>query len=448
MKVKTISRSDMDYCRERKTDIYKVQRNLDPKLHPFEKAREYARALTSVKMDRMFAKPFLAALDGHGDGVYALAKHPTHIGSVASGDALGCVKVWSLTNRDCRWTVQAHKGFAKGVCFLPSLASETSSEKFISVGIDRMIKLWSVGTTTPVASFMASDALNAVDYHYHEPKFITAGTDVQVWEPERSEPLHTLRWGSETITALRWNKTETSLFGACGSDRTITLYDLRAQSPISKTVMALHANAICWNPMEALNFTVASEDHNLYTFDMRRMNKAQNILKDHVSAVMDLDYSPTGTEIVSGGFDKTIRVFEARAQRSRDVYHTKRMQRVWCTRWSNDNQYLISGSDEGNLRVWKAQASAPIGITSTRQKQAMQYAGALKKKYGHLDEIKRIDKQRRVPSMISNTAEKKQVMEQARKRRDRHVVEHSTSKAKRATIKVVPERTKNVLHTE
>lgn len=38
---------------------------------------------------------------------------------------------------------------------------------------------------------------------------------------------------------------------------------------------------------------------------------------DHVSAVLDVDYSPTGKEFVSASFDKTIRIFPKDAGRSR-----------------------------------------------------------------------------------------------------------------------------------
>lgn len=43
---------------------------------------------------------------------------------------------------------------------------------------------------------------------------------------------------------------------------------------------------------------------------MRRLKNPLNVFKDHVSAVIDLDFSPTGKEIVSGSYDKTIRIFE------------------------------------------------------------------------------------------------------------------------------------------
>jgi len=79
--------------------------------------------------------------------------------------------------------------------------------------------------------------------------------------------------------------------------------------------------------MEAFNFATAGEDHNVYIYDMRKMNRALNVLKDHVSAVLDVDFSPTGEELVTGSYDRSIRIFKSREGHSRDVYHTKRMQR-------------------------------------------------------------------------------------------------------------------------
>ena len=49
--------------------LSKVPRNYSPSAHPMEEAREYKRALNAVKLEKVFAKPFLASLDGHRDGV-------------------------------------------------------------------------------------------------------------------------------------------------------------------------------------------------------------------------------------------------------------------------------------------------------------------------------------------------------------------------------------------
>ena len=74
-------------------------------------------------------------------------------------------------------------------------------------------------------------------------------------------------------------------------------------------------------------FAVANEDHNAYMFDMRKMNRALNVLKDHVAAVMDIEFSPTGEELVTASYDRTVRLWTRTHGHSRDIYHTKRMQR-------------------------------------------------------------------------------------------------------------------------
>jgi len=72
--VKTISRSEINYTKEIQADRIKIHRNLDPTLHPLERAREYTRALNAVKLDKIFAKPFVGDLHGHKDGVFLYGK--------------------------------------------------------------------------------------------------------------------------------------------------------------------------------------------------------------------------------------------------------------------------------------------------------------------------------------------------------------------------------------
>lgn len=44
------------------------------------------------------------------------------------------------------------------------------------------------------------------------------------------------------------------------------------------------------------------------------------------------------------------------------------MQRVRVVQWSLDNKYIISGSDEMNIRVWKARASEKLGMVKINDK--------------------------------------------------------------------------------
>ena len=89
----------------------------------------------------------------------------------------------------------------------------------------------------------------------------------------------------------------------------------------------MKSNALSWNPTLPTVLLLASEDHNLYTFDIRQLATPTQIFKDHVAAVTSCEWSPTGEEFVSGGWDRSVRIWKRDEGRSRDVYHTKRMQR-------------------------------------------------------------------------------------------------------------------------
>ena len=186
------------------------------------------------------------------------------------------------------------------------------------------------------------------------------------------------------------------------------------------------------------------EDHNIYMFDMRKLNRALNVLKDHVSAVMDIDFSPTGQELVSASYDKTVRLWDRANGHSRDIYHTQRMQRVFCATFTPDAQYVLSGSDDGNIRLWRANASKREGIKSARQRQKLEYDDALKERYKHMPEIRRIKRHRHVPKQVKKAGEIKGEELAAIKRRRENERKHS----KKGQVPRRSEREKMVLATE
>ena len=78
------------------------------------------------------------------------------------------------------------------------------------------------------------------------------------------------------------------------------------------------------------------------------------------------------------------------------------MQRLSTVQWTLDDKYIISGSDEMNIRIWKARASEKLGILRPREKLALNYNEALKAKYAAHPQISRIKRHRHVPKYIYN----------------------------------------------
>ncbi|KAJ7176558.1 WD40 repeat-like protein [Mycena filopes] len=443
MKIRVLQHDSAVHLPQRPGDPTPTSRNLDPLMHPFARARERTRALNAAKMDRMFAKPFIASLEGHVDAVEVLAKQPGSLTTVASGSWDGGVIVHHLARRSrLLYAPQAHKGKVSGVCF-------SRDGRLFTCGVDRNVKLWSLdGSQTenpqPLTVFSGKSAFNAIDHHNTDPLFATASNLVQIWDETKSLPVSNLTFptSTETITSVRFNLSETSVLASIGSDRTFTLYDIRTGKAERRVVMQMSSNALSWSPTFPTTVLLASEDHNLYTFDIRHLAAPSQIYKAHVAAVMSCDWAPTGLEFVSGGWDRTVRVWKEGRGHSPEVYHTKRMQRVSSALFTSDARFVLSGSDDGNVRIWKAKAAERLGIVTARERAAIEYRESLKDRWKMDAEVGRVVRSRHVPRPVYQASKLKRTMLDAQRVKEERRRKHTRAgeakpKAERKKLVVV-----------
>ncbi|TFK52971.1 WD40 repeat-like protein [Heliocybe sulcata] len=414
----------------RRGDPTPTSRNLDPSMHPFAKARERKRALNAAKMERMFAQPFVAAFEGHTDAVEVLAKQPESLTTIASASWDGEIILHDLGRREqiARFS-GAHRGKISGLCF-------ADEERLLSCGVDRTVKLWRVAeqgesTPEPISVFPGKTVFNSIDHHRTDPLFATASNTVQVWDETKSAPISDLTFptSTETITSVRFNLSESSVLASIGTDRTFTLYDIRTGKAERRTVMRMRNNALSWSPTFPTSILLASEDHNLYTFDIRSLSTPTQIYKAHVAAVMSCDWSPTGLDFVSGGWDRTVRVWKEGVGRAPEVYHTKRMQRVLSTAFTQDARFVVSGSDDGNVRLWKAKAHEKLGIITARERAAIEYRDTLKDRWKHDQEVGKVHRSRHVPKPVYKAAELKRTMLDAERVKEERRRKHTRAGA-------------------
>ena len=71
----------------------------------------------SAKMEKMFAKPFLHALDQHSDGITVLSKSHQNLTDMLSGAADGELILWNLPEKHARFQINAHVGMVRGTAF-------------------------------------------------------------------------------------------------------------------------------------------------------------------------------------------------------------------------------------------------------------------------------------------------------------------------------------------
>ncbi|KAL4065927.1 WD40 repeat-like protein [Scleroderma citrinum] len=447
MKISVLQHAPSAHLPARPGDPTPTSRNLDPLMHPFSRSRERMRALNAAKMERMFAKPFIAALEGHIDAVEVLCRKPGTLNTVASGSWDGGILVHNIAERKQVHRIQdAHKGKVSGLCF-------SQGDRLISCGVDTNIKLWDISSQNqeveqkPLDVFSGKSPFNSIDHHRSDPLFATASNIVQVWDETKTAAISNLTFPTamETVTSVRFNGSETSVLGSIGSDRSFTLYDIRTGKAERRVIMQMRSNALAWSPTFPTLVLLASEDHNLYTFDVRQLANPTKIYKAHVSAVMSCDWGPTGLEFVSGGWDRTVRIWKEGQGTHPEVYHTKRMQRVSSTTFTADARFVVSGSDDGNVRIWKAKAHEKLGVVTARERAAIEYRESLKERWKYDQEVGRISRARHLPKAVHQASKLKQTMLEAQRVKEERRRKHtragdSKPKAERKNV-VLAERT-------
>lgn len=431
MKLQIISKKNKDIRHAKSKSTCSFYRKTDQCLHKFKKAHEYKRAINAAKLERIFAKPFVAALR-HEDSVTCMAKNVIHPNLLLTGSADGVIRYWDLTAMKCLTKLIGHKKSIRGI----SLGH--NGESCVSCSDDCSVKLWDIRSDLseseplspnlkPRLEFFGEHPYNQIDHSLSEPIFLTGGETVTLWEYCRQKPYSNFAWGADSVNSVRFNPVEKAIFAASGSDRNIVLYDSRLSKPVHTLSMQTRTTAISWNPIAAFNFTASNEDSNLYTYDMRRMKTALFVHTDFVSSVLDVDYSPTGHEFVAGSYDRSIRIFGRNSSHSREIYHTKRMNRVLTVKFSSDAEYVFSGSDDMAVRIWKAVASKQQTPLLQSEKRNQDYKCAIVKRYQKLPEVDRILNKRIVPKSIFKTNKLKREMEKAERRKRKNVSKRNNS---------------------
>lgn len=400
MKIESIYHSKNVRKKENKGDRPINMVSKDPIHHPFLLEREYVRALNATKIDRMLAKPFIAALSHHKEGINKLAK------SYSSSHFLSS----SYDNKVILWELKSREIISQFQMKEPVNAITLDSNNNVYITQEKTFKNYTLNNNIIYTNNYKITSLDSLD------NTIASGTTngIAIFDINRITPKCSFRM--DDVTNIKYNRSFKYLIG--GIERMkINIADTRSQ----KEVLCINSeNNICMNfsQKEGFLFCTGNEDGNAYLYDLRNYEKPLGIYRGHTNAVVSIAFSPNGKEIATGSFDKTIRIFNKEDRKSKDCYYNDRMQLVHGVEYSNDGMFIISGSDDSSLRIWKADASRKSGAMSKMEKASLSYKEALKEKFKDVGEISRISSHRFLNKEIKHEARIKHEKYEGEKRRE------------------------------
>ena len=96
--------------------------------------------------------------------------------------------------------------------------------------------------------------------------------------------------------------------------------------------------------------------------------------------------------------------------------------------------FVMTGSDDTNLRVWKSQSHKQLKQLLPREEDAFNYREKLKKSYEHVPEVRRLLKHRHLPRFLLKEQKKRQIMKESKYRKEQNRMAHTRPE----NIKKVP----------
>ncbi|XP_026229628.1 telomerase protein component 1-like isoform X2 [Anabas testudineus] len=331
------------------------------------------------------------SLSGHRRSVRSLC-FSSSSSMLCSGSVSGEIRVWSVPTSTCVGCFQAHCGATEVLTFLDDGAM------LLSAGSDHVLQLWSGGLGRSVKTLKSGDSeqeppLKKQKYVNSEPAALSVavngdyaavgyhGNGIRLFNLDSGEKL----WESSdldvSILCLLWvildsEQTEPGLLVSGGSDKHLRVWKKQGEEGIMDGLIMLGMFGVQQGTILALaqNSTylaTASDDFTIVLWllsDLGLDTSAEPhvTLRGHSGGVTCLAFSPDGGQLLSGGKDQALMVWDVSsspAVLSKSLPHSHRDWITGCV-WTPD--CVISSSNDGRLCVWDLQAGQRLREISWR----------------------------------------------------------------------------------
>ena len=144
----------------------------------------------------------LKAFEAHSDYIRCIVDHPTLPYVLSSSDDM-LIKLWDW---DKNWqNIQVFEGHSHYVMMLAINPKDTNT--FASASLDRTIKVWGFGSTTPYFTLEGHDkGVNAIDYYIGGDKpYLISGADdklVKIWDYQNKTCVQTLEGHTHNVSLV------------------------------------------------------------------------------------------------------------------------------------------------------------------------------------------------------------------------------------------------------
>jgi len=302
---------------------------------------------------------------------------------ILTGRNDGDINLWEVRTGDCLNTFKGHQGYLSNVL---AIAFSPDGSCAISGGYDHMLRLWDVNTWDCILELQGHQhKVNGVDFSSDGKFAISISLDhtMRVWDVHKGACLRTFETGSEGVLSVAYSPKGQYAVSA-GEDSQLHLWNVQAigqwEAPFTLAVPLSSSRATTQKEIftakikdafQALNrgeiviaLRLAREARNIPGYEREesalklwsllsqycRPGKLRNVwrtktFKGHDWVVSTVAFSPNQRQIISGSWDKTLRLWDVDRGECLKTFQDGGTY-IWSAEFSPDGRTVVSASGD------------------------------------------------------------------------------------------------------
>ena len=313
----------------------------------------------------------------HGQYVHAVAFDPAGR-RLATGSSDHTVLIYDVDSGTLQQTLEGHTDAVQSVRF------SADGERLLTASFDNTARIWDLASGELLQTLAGhSWWVWAAEFSPDDQRIVTVSQDGKaiVWqhnEPGKYEPLTEFAKHDGPIYAAQFSPDGTNIATA-GHDRRVLLWnpdkvqpvdiarrlDHKSDPPAPYEELAQHegpVRTLAFSP-DGGQLVSGGQDNVLRVWDLAA-NQELAVLRGHASHVRDCVFSPDGKTLLSAGRDQQIKLWQPDASGESLVLGSgedaKQTDAVLAARYSRDGKMIVTASRDRTAMLWDAQTQAPI----------------------------------------------------------------------------------------
>jgi WD40 repeat protein len=267
--------------------------------------------------------------------IYCLAYSPDGK-SLAAGGADQLIHIWDVDTGKERYRLQGHLGPVTCVAF------SADGKTVASGSSDQTIRIWDLAARRESRQISGPDTVYAIAFSRDAKVLASGGADgyVRLWQVATGRELRFLAAHPDGVHAVAFSR-DGNVLASAGQDKTIRLWDVGPHADI-------HSEPMLWS---AVPFRLQPGLSLLQGVDVLRLTREVRRFLGHTDAVKAIVFSADGKQLISGGLDRSLRVWDVATGKALQQLGTH-LGPISSLALSQDGQMLASGDMDSAVRLW------------------------------------------------------------------------------------------------